>query len=111
MLTSFIHHGFLIPYQQTTQDYAVVVNNPPPFVKDPDEYFNFFKKFGDIAFITTCLNNGLLLKSLSRRRELRATLKSTPEGAYFNHYAFPLSFQSHPLLPFSLIIPLSIITS
>lgn len=30
--------------QQTAQDYAVVVHNPPPAVKDPDAYKAFFAR-------------------------------------------------------------------
>lgn len=31
--------------QQTAQDYGLVVDNPPPDVKDPDVYKAFFSKW------------------------------------------------------------------
>jgi hypothetical protein len=30
--------------QQTAQDYGLVVDNPPPEIKDPDVYKAFFNK-------------------------------------------------------------------
>jgi hypothetical protein len=36
---------------QTTRDYTVVVTNPPSNIKDPDLYYAFFKRFGDVVSV------------------------------------------------------------
>jgi hypothetical protein len=56
--------------QQTTQDYAVVITNPPPNVLDPQEYYNHFSRFGDIAFITISVQNGSLMNMFVQRKML-----------------------------------------
>jgi hypothetical protein len=54
--------------QQTTQDYSVAITNPPPHIRDPDKYFEYFKQFGDVVFITYLVNNGDLLAAIREKR-------------------------------------------
>lgn len=60
--------------QQTTADYSVVVRNPPKDVLDPDVYYNHFKKFGDIVFVTVTKKNGELLQAVAQKKVLEAEL-------------------------------------
>lgn len=43
---------------------AVCIHSPPhgPGLTNPDTYYEKFRKFGDIVFVTVCLNNGILMK-------------------------------------------------
>ena len=50
---------------QTTKDYSVMITNPPSNVKNPDEYYNFFKRFGDVVSVTVAKRNGKLLKAIA----------------------------------------------
>jgi hypothetical protein len=54
--------------QQTTQDYSVIINNPPHNCTDPEEYRKFFSRYGDVVFVTIALNNGDLLTTLAERK-------------------------------------------
>jgi hypothetical protein len=51
-------------------DYTVCIELPPPQWTDPDAYYERFKQYGDIVFITVCLNNGALMQ-----------VRSVPHGA------------------------------
>lgn len=37
---------------QSTQDYSIVVNDPDPDAVDPDEWFDFFKQYGIVRYVT-----------------------------------------------------------
>lgn len=37
---------------------------------NPDDYFNFFSKWGDIVSVTVATDNGKLLKAMTENREL-----------------------------------------
>lgn len=52
----------------TTQDYAVQITNPPSTVTDPEVYYNFFKQFGEICFVTIVKNNGGLCMELALKK-------------------------------------------
>eukprot|EP00752_Nemacystus_decipiens_P004462 g4075.t1 len=56
--------------QQTPQDYTVCIHSPPraPGLSDPDTYYQKFRAHGEIAFITICLSNGILLKTVAKKR-------------------------------------------
>jgi hypothetical protein len=54
--------------QQTAQDYGVCITNPPENALDPEEYYNFFSKFGEVVLITVALNNGELIKKIADRK-------------------------------------------
>jgi hypothetical protein len=67
--------------QQTTQDYAIeVLNAPKATTQDLDAYAEYFRRWGEVVFVTVALDNGRLLRLLRRRRELRALLSTTVEG-------------------------------
>ncbi|KAL3925047.1 MAG: hypothetical protein SGILL_000669, partial [Bacillariaceae sp.] len=58
--------------EQTAQDYSIVVSNPPPDAKDPDEWATFFRENCDGAHVTVCtiaVDNDLLVRTLVERRE------------------------------------------
>ena len=55
--------------EQTAQDYAIMVNDPNPDATDPDEWHKFFKQFGHVSYVTVAINNGKLLRLLSRRKQ------------------------------------------
>ncbi|CAM9754098.1 unnamed protein product [Scytosiphon promiscuus] len=56
--------------QQTPQDYSVCIHSPPraPGLSDPDTYYEKFRAHGEIAFITICLQNGILLRTVAKKR-------------------------------------------
>ena len=71
--------------EQTTQDYSVVISNPPPDAKDPQEWKDFFESHYDDVDVTCCtvgLNNAPLLQALVTRRELLQRIRfKLPIGA------------------------------
>ena len=52
----------------TPSDYSVRVDNPPRNVSNPDEYYNFFSKFGDVVLVTIAYNNGQLIESMANKK-------------------------------------------
>ncbi|CAM9629055.1 unnamed protein product [Scytosiphon promiscuus] len=64
--------------QQTPQDYSVCIHSPPRAaggeegtdMYDPDTYHRKFEKYGEIVFITVCLANGNLMKTVAKKRVL-----------------------------------------
>jgi len=57
--------------QQTPQDYSLVVNDPDPDADNPDEWKEFFKKYGTVAYVTVTRANGKLLNALAVRRSIK----------------------------------------
>jgi hypothetical protein len=57
--------------QQTAKDYALTVHDPDPNANDPEEWFDYFAHFGEVASITVVLKNGKLMKALAKRRLLK----------------------------------------
>lgn len=49
---------------QTLQDYSLDVRNPPEDADNPDEWFEFFSRFGNVRLITVCRANGDLCNLL-----------------------------------------------
>lgn len=60
--------------QQTIQDYSVVIKNPPQEVTDPQVYYDKYKRFGDIVFVTVARRNGALLRALANKKVLDSEL-------------------------------------
>ncbi|CAM9490348.1 unnamed protein product [Pylaiella littoralis] len=62
--------------QQTPQDYSVCIHSPPraPGLSDPDTYRDKFCVHGEIVFITICLDNGSLLKTVAKKRVIEHQL-------------------------------------
>jgi hypothetical protein len=53
---------------QTAQDYSVVVNDPTPDALDPDEYKDFFNRFGRVRNVTITKKNAVLLHLLLQKK-------------------------------------------
>jgi len=59
---------------QTASDYSIKVNNPPNDALDPDEWEQFFSKFGKVAYCTVAINNAMLLQKLASHKKIRKQL-------------------------------------
>jgi hypothetical protein len=68
--------------QQTTQDYSIWIKDPPQDVTNPQEYYNFFKQFGEVVFITIAKDNGALIEELSERKALTSKLEALKEAGF-----------------------------
>jgi hypothetical protein len=53
---------------QTAQDYSIEVLDPEADANDPDEWYEFFSHFGEVASISVGLDNGDLLRALADSR-------------------------------------------
>ena len=64
--------------KQTSTDYSVVVQNPPPDAYDPDKWREFFSQFAEkqVSCVTVALNNDQLLRKLLTRRVFRRNLRA-----------------------------------
>ncbi len=56
---------------QTAQDYSLVVNDPPSHATDPDTWYNFFNRFGNVMNITIAKNNKKLCQLLLQKHILK----------------------------------------
>jgi len=64
--------------EQTSQDYSIRIQNPPPDAVDPEEWFNFFHdnfEGAHATVITVALDNDLLVRDLVARREAMKKLE------------------------------------
>ena len=43
---------------------------------NPDDYFNFFRKWGDVVSVTVASDNGRLLKKMTENRELDESIEA-----------------------------------
>ncbi len=60
---------------ETTEDYSVVLHNPPPEITDPEVYRNFFEdRWGDVLAVTVARINGTLINKLAELRALKYQL-------------------------------------
>jgi hypothetical protein len=71
---------------QTAQDYSVEVVNPEADANDPDEWYEFFSHFGEVASITVGLDNGDLLRALAESR-VHKIQKALKENRTFDDVA------------------------
>jgi hypothetical protein len=55
---------------QTAQDYSLIVEDPDKDANDPYEWSNYFKKFGEVDYVSIALSNRPLLQLLAERRQL-----------------------------------------
>jgi len=60
----------------TPSDYSVRVDNPPRNVSNPDEYYRFFSKFGDVVLVTIAYNNGQLVESMAAKKLYHSMVNS-----------------------------------
>jgi hypothetical protein len=67
---------------QTAQDYSVVVKDPPPDAVDPDEFNEFFSRFGRVRNITITKKNKPLLMLLLRKRAILRRMHPRNAGTY-----------------------------
>lgn len=63
---------------QTAQDYSVVVNDPNRDADNPDEWFEFFSRFGKVRYVTITRKNSALAAKIALKhnatRKLQACL-------------------------------------
>ena len=52
---------------QSPQDYSIMVTNPPLDATDPDEWYSFFAKFGNVKYVTVSRKNKTLGNILYRK--------------------------------------------
>lgn len=55
---------------QSTQDYSLMVTNPPPDATDAEEWRAFFSRFGTVRYVTVVKMNSNLLDLLLRKKLL-----------------------------------------
>lgn len=68
---------------QTAQDYSLVVWNPPSDAVDPDEWEDFFSRFGTVRYVTVVRNNKNLMRLLLKKRLIvRGLMSSIPVDTY-----------------------------
>jgi hypothetical protein len=60
---------------QTAQDYSLTVEDPDRDATDPHEWANYFKKFGEVDYVSIALSNRSLLQLLAERRQLIQALR------------------------------------
>jgi hypothetical protein len=88
---------------QTAQDYSVVVSDPDNDARDPDEWYQYFSQFGEVAAITVALNNGELLRHLAHQRYVRMMVQyEAPAGTdpfreHMQTDEFPPNWLNHEL--------------
>ncbi|KAG7398491.1 hypothetical protein PHYBOEH_010948 [Phytophthora boehmeriae] len=61
--------------EQTPSDYSVVVKDPNANAWDPDEWERFFAQFGQVKFVTVCVDNDRLLSALAKKRYMEEMIK------------------------------------
>jgi hypothetical protein len=55
--------------ENTAHDYSIMVEDPAPECVDPDIWKGWFEeRFGAVAMVTVCLDNGPLLRLLKKKR-------------------------------------------
>ena len=63
-----------------TADYSIQVLNPPPDATDPDEWYDFFKQFGKVCYVTVAKKDGpLVWKTLEPRQLILALYRDNPQ--------------------------------
>ena len=61
---------------QTAQDYSVVVNDPNKDADNPDEWFEFFSRFGKVRYVTITRKNSQLTAIIARKHHTAKKLKA-----------------------------------
>ncbi|KAL4116823.1 hypothetical protein PRIC2_012275 [Phytophthora ramorum] len=61
--------------EQTPSDYSVVVKDPNANAWSPDEWERFFAQFGQVKFVTVCVDNYRLLSALAKKRYMEEMLR------------------------------------
>ena len=68
---------------QTLQDYSVVVNNPPRDANGPDEWFDFFSRFGTVRLVTIAKDNAEVVEALVEKQRLLQKLDDLAKSTSF----------------------------
>eukprot|EP00587_Corethron_hystrix_P000893 CAMPEP_0113301106 /NCGR_PEP_ID=MMETSP0010_2-20120614/2474_1 /TAXON_ID=216773 ORGANISM="Corethron hystrix, Strain 308" /NCGR_SAMPLE_ID=MMETSP0010_2 /ASSEMBLY_ACC=CAM_ASM_000155 /LENGTH=1064 /DNA_ID=CAMNT_0000154675 /DNA_START=1736 /DNA_END=4930 /DNA_ORIENTATION=+ /assembly_acc=CAM_ASM_000155 len=91
--------------EQTTQDYSVMVSNPPRDAYDPEEWKFFFEKWGHVTSCTVALANDQLLEALVKRREIirSVELLHPPGTVITENYLARSAAQNEVLMGLSLM--------
>ena len=55
---------------QTAQDYSIVVNDPNPDADNPDEWYEFFSRFGKVRYVTITRKNSELTDLIASKHSL-----------------------------------------
>lgn len=67
---------------QTASDYTVVVQDPPAMSTDPDDWYDFFKQFGQVALVSVVFDNGLWMqKNAYLRYNRKMYIALTPSAS------------------------------
>ncbi len=66
---------------QTVQDYSVVVQDPTPDADDPDEWYEFFSRFGKVRYVTVVRDNENLVGLVVQKHQLEIKSKT-----FLKHY-------------------------
>lgn len=78
---------------QTSQDYSLVVKNPPADAEDPDEWKEFFERFGKVRYITIVRDNKNLLMLLLQKRLIIRKLDTMIKHQKYDQRAAELTTQ------------------
>lgn len=70
-ITHNVHHNHA--HQRISLQY---IKNPPRTVTDPQEYYDHFKQFGEVVYVSVAKNNGALLQALAQKKVLESELAS-----------------------------------
>lgn len=68
--------------QPRAYGYAVCVLNPTEDERNPDAYLPLFRQYGEVVMITMVLNNGKLIQSLAKERELEERCPNIDVSAF-----------------------------
>jgi hypothetical protein len=64
----------------TALSYSVCVHSPEKDAVDPDEWADFFSRWGDVAAVTIALNNGKLMNALADQMHIHEMITSFENG-------------------------------
>lgn len=85
---------------QTTTDYAVVVQNPPKDARNVEEWKAFFTQYGDVTCCTVALDNEELVAALiARRMQMNALQNLQPPNTVVHPRAIDEAVQTAKELP------------
>jgi hypothetical protein len=64
---------------QTAQDYSIVVNDPNKDADNPDEWYEFFSRFGKVRYVTITRKNSALTALVAQKHSTMKKLKACLE--------------------------------
>jgi hypothetical protein len=66
---------------QTLQDYSLMVNDPPLDADDPDEWYQYFSRFGTVRYISVIRDNHILIDRIEALHDIEIVLKTLRESS------------------------------